>query len=401
MMTATPDLSGLTRDQQSLVSKMLNPDYKSRQGAEYFLERIVKAMAPTNVRKKNYLATVNVASKQKPATKTAERDSPKVSSPKNAPMQNQKEASKVKRPLFEPMPTGIFWMLLKVFTLGIAYLIVRNLHSDLSYKNLSDRQRQKYRRLYLLVYVPFGGGIALGYLAPKFGSAKMLYLAGLAFASSTLALTTGSTYFTILSIIWTIMGLNVAAKIESSGEFNDWNAALRNRLNFKMNAKKPVKNKKAKKKKSFASPAVAMQRVSETSPEDRAFAEDENGKPIFPLTWGDITGEIYSVLISSKRGRFSFEVESPSLTGLFFQGYLESDGSATIECAADLSVRPKISISQKDALVKLGWEPPTQKLPNFLRLMDLEESDGGELADFMCTTIRVGYQVPLEGLRIH
>jgi hypothetical protein len=32
--------------------------------------------------------------------------------------------------------------------------------------------------------------------------------------------------------------------------------------------------------------------------------------------------------------------------------------------------------------------------------MDLEDSDAGELAEFMALTIRSGYQVPIEGMRI-
>lgn len=401
MMSVNPDLAGLTKRQHELVVKMLNPDFKNRPSAEYFLELIVKAMAPTNVRKKNYLSTLNakVSAKPKPAVQV--RNKPAVSPVKTSSPNNAKDALEVKRPLFEPMPSGFWWTLIKIVTLGIAFLVVRNLHSDSSFKDLSDAQRRKYRRLYLLVYIPFAGGIAVAYLAPKFGSLKMLYLAGLAFLSSAFALSTGSTYFTLLSIIWTILGLNTSAKIESSGSFTDWNLALKNRLSSKTKSPKPQKTKKSKKQKSSAPSGVAVQRISETSPEDRAFAEDENGKPLYPLTWGDITSEIYSALISSKNGRFSFDVESPQLTGLFFQGYLESDGSATIECAADLSVRPKITIAQKEALVKLGWEPPTQKLPNFIKFMDLEDSDGGELSQFMSTTIRVGYQVPIEGLRIN
>jgi hypothetical protein len=219
----------------------------------------------------------------------------------------------------------------------------------------------------------------------------MLSLGALAFTSSTFAIATGNSWFAILSIVSTIVGLNIGAKIESSGDYDSWKVALTRRSN---SATTKTSTEKRKKQKSSA-------KFSDTAPEDRAFDEDENGKPVFPLTWGDIAAEIYGVLISSKNGRFSFDVESPNLTGLFFQGYLESDGTATIECAADLSVRPKITIAQKEALVKLGWEPPTQKLPNFLRLMDLEDSDGGVLSEFMCTTIRVGYKVPIEGLRIY
>ena len=57
-------------------------------------------------------------------------------------------------------------------------------------------------------------------------------------------------------------------------------------------------------------------------------------------------------------------------------------------------------MAQLEALVALGWESPTSKNPNFLKLMDLEDSDAGELAEFMALTIRTGYQVPIEGMRI-
>lgn len=399
MMSAQHDLSGLTKDQQTLVSKMLHPDYKNRPTAEYFLERIVKAMAPTNIRKKNYLAARpekktkgQVNSLDKPAVK-AKIAAPAKSNTKAVQSRNAKDL-----PLHEPMPIGFWWTILKIFTLGVAHLVVKNLHSSREYANLNNDQRKKYRRRYLFVYLPFAGGILVAYLAPKFGSVRMLYLGALAFISSTFAIATGNAYFTILSIVWTIFGLNTGAKSESSGDYKSWRMALMRSSNSTTIKNKPEKRKKRKRS---AKLSDSPNKLYDTAPEDRAFEEDENGKPIFPLTWSDIAAEIYSVLISSKNGRFSFDVESPNITGLFFQGYLESDGSATIECAADLSVRPKISIAQKEALVKLGWEPPTQKLPNFLRLMELEESDGGELAEFMCTSIRVGYKVPIEGLRIY
>jgi hypothetical protein len=230
----------------------------------------------------------------------------------------------------------------------------------------------------------------------------MLYLSALAFISFGIGYANTQAYFSILGIIWTIFGLNTAAKLESSGDYVDWNVALKAKFKRSSDGKKPKPSKEPKKKeKSRAKEAKVEAPVIAHKPvEDRAFAEDENGQPVFPLTWGDISAEIYGVLISAKKDRFSFDVVSPNIDGLYFQGYLESDGSATIECAADLSVRPKITVSQKDALVKLGWEPPTSKNPNFLKLMDLEDSDAGELAQFMSVTIRSGYQVPIEGMRI-
>jgi serine/threonine protein kinase len=397
-----PALDGLTKQQIDLVTKMMHFNYHERPDARYFLERVVRAMAPTNIRKKNFVAEFGNSGGQanRPKPAIIKKPAPKVA---NKPAPKPKIEKPVKTSnvsYFEPLPTGPWWMFLKIVTLGIAYLVVRNLHSNPTYANLNDQQRRKYRRLYLLSYIPFGGGIAIGYLAPKFGSVRMLYLGTLALVSSGLGLAMNQTYYTLLSVIWTIFGFNVAAKLESSGEYSDWNVALKAKFKRGSDSKEPKPTKVSKKKVQAKEPEVSSPMIAPEPSEDRAFAEDENGQPVFPLTWGDISAEIYGVLISSKKDRFSFDVESPALHGLYFQGYLESDGTATVECAADLSVRPKITVSQKEALVNLGWEPPTSKNPNFLKLMDLEDSDAGELAEFMALTIRVGYQVPIEGLRV-
>ena len=401
-----PKLDGLAKQQIDLVTKMMRFNYHERPDAKYFLDRVVRLMAPTNVRKKNYIALHGLADGKMPKAKpVVKKVSPKPAPQKPAPSPSgvKKKPSQPKPErvsnvaYFESLPSGIWWVVLNIVTLGVAYLVVRNLHSNPMYENLDNQQRRKYRRLYLLAYIPFGGGIAISYLAPRFGSIRMLYLSALAFVSSLLGLALNQTYFTILSIIWTVFGLNVGAKLESSGEYTDWNVAFKARLKrgSKDKAVKPAKEKKSSKSKKEQAVAVVP-----TPSAERAFAEDEKGRPVFPLTWGDISAEIYGVLISAKKDRFSFDVVSPNIDGLYFQGYLESDGSATIECAADLSVKPKITVAQLEALVALGWEPPTSKNPNFLKLMDLEDSDAGELAEFMALTIRSGYQVPIEGMRI-
>ena len=400
-----PKLDGLAKQQIDLVTKMMRFNYHERPDAKYFLERVVRLMAPTNVRKKNYIALHGLpdgkAHRAKPAAAGAKRpqSGPRVAK-KPSPSAKPVKASNVS--YFEPLPTGPWWIFTNFITFGVAYFVVRNLHSNPTYANLSNRQRRKYRRLYFVVYIPFGGPISVAYLAPKFGSARMLYLSALAFISFGIGYANSQAYFSILGIIWTIFGLNTAAKLESSGDYVDWNVALKSKFKRSSGGKKskPSKQPKKKEKGKAREPKVEAPVIAHMPVEDRAFAEDENGQPVFPLTWGDISAEIYGVLISAKKDRFSFDVVSPNIDGLYFQGYLESDGSATIECAADLSVRPKITVSQKDALVKLGWEPPTSKNPNFLKLMDLEDSDAGELAQFMAVTIRSGYQVPIEGMRI-
>ena len=112
-------------------------------------------------------------------------------------------------------------------------------------------------------------------------------------------------------------------------------------------------------------------------------------------TWEEVE-KFFVQALSSKRGkRFIFEIESSVYNDIYFQGYSEPDLSRTIEAAADLSVRPKLSDKQKLSMSAIGWDLPSEDLPNFIMFLESAESGDRSLAQIFTKTLREGYGLEL------
>jgi serine/threonine protein kinase len=125
--------------------------------------------------------------------------------------------------------------------------------------------------------------------------------------------------------------------------------------------------------------------------------EGENGAQLVATqrTWAEVE-TFFIQALSNKRGkRFIFEIESNIYTDIYFQGYSEPDLSRTIEAAADLSVRPKLSDKQKLAMSVIGWDLPSEDLPNFIMFLESAESGDRSLAQIFTKTLREGYGLEL------
>jgi hypothetical protein len=125
--------------------------------------------------------------------------------------------------------------------------------------------------------------------------------------------------------------------------------------------------------------------------------EGENGAQLVATqrTWAEVE-TFFIQALSNKRGkRFIFEIESNLYTDIYFQGYSEPDLSRTIEAAADLSVRPKLSDKQKLAMSVIGWDLPSEDLPNFIMFLESSESGDRSLAQIFTRTLREGYGLEL------
>lgn len=141
--------------------------------------------------------------------------------------------------------------------------------------------------------------------------------------------------------------------------------------------------------------------ISQFSPRSEpAFDSDENGNPIYPASWADIQMRFYELIDQIGRKQFVIHIESISVTGIFIQGYFESDGSLTVECAADLSVRPKISKQQLDNLLSIGWEPPSRQIPNFIMFLDKTSSNPEKISELFVRTLRDGYLVSVDEVEV-
>ena len=125
--------------------------------------------------------------------------------------------------------------------------------------------------------------------------------------------------------------------------------------------------------------------------------EGEEGSQVVATqrTWEEVE-RFFVQALSSKRGkRFIFEIESSVYNDIYFQGYSEPDLSRTIEAAADLSVRPKLSDKQKLSMSAIGWDLPSEDLPNFIMFLESAESGDRSLAQIFTKTLREGYGLEL------
>ena len=130
--------------------------------------------------------------------------------------------------------------------------------------------------------------------------------------------------------------------------------------------------------------------------ESIAPAEPAQGERL--RNWDDVRHVVRSAIEERRGKQFVLEMETHDIEGIFFQGYSEENGAVTIEAAADLSVRPRISDTQHQAMIRLGWEPPSDGLPNYIRFLELRDSSPEAVADLIIRTLRDGYGVTLDSL---
>jgi serine/threonine protein kinase len=141
-----------------------------------------------------------------------------------------------------------------------------------------------------------------------------------------------------------------------------------------------------------SSPKEKMTVALKQSAKDAA-RERQEDSPIagFHRSWDEVE-KFFVQALSDKRGkRFIFEIESDIYTDIYFQGYSEPDLSRTIEAAADLSVRPKLSDKQKLSMSVIGWDLPSEDLPNFIMFLESDESSDHSVAKIFTKTLREGY----------
>jgi hypothetical protein len=94
------------------------------------------------------------------------------------------------------------------------------------------------------------------------------------------------------------------------------------------------------------------------------------------------------------------EIISNEYTGIYFQGYSEPGGYITVEAASNISVQPPLQIENRKGLIKIGWEPPSDGLPNFIKFLDLKESENSEIAKLFVETLQSGYLLKLGSFKI-
>ena len=115
-------------------------------------------------------------------------------------------------------------------------------------------------------------------------------------------------------------------------------------------------------------------------------------------SWDLLESDICSILESGSIERLNLSFDSPETKGVYFQGFREEGGYITIEASANLSVQPNITKEQNKSLIALGWEPPSPGFPNYIKYLDLLQSNAVQISQIITETLREGYKIPLPGL---
>ncbi len=114
---------------------------------------------------------------------------------------------------------------------------------------------------------------------------------------------------------------------------------------------------------------------------------------------GAASGRYNSILTESGIDSFNIEFAQPLISGIYFQGYREKSGCITIEAAANLSVRPELTREQGRNIIRAGWEPPVDDNPNYVKFLDLTQSNLEFIVALIIKTLKEGYVVAIDGLQ--
>jgi len=117
-------------------------------------------------------------------------------------------------------------------------------------------------------------------------------------------------------------------------------------------------------------------------------------------SWDEVKETFKAALAKHQGSRFIIEILSAEYQDIYFQGYAEPDGAWTIEAAADLSVRPLLTEDQKVKMSMIGWDRPSEGLPNFIMFLEADESENEDIAEIFTKSLRDGYGLSITKFRV-
>jgi len=138
-------------------------------------------------------------------------------------------------------------------------------------------------------------------------------------------------------------------------------------------------------------PAAVVELVSEVSDPNATTGDN---------SWSVVESTIFEYLAGRKGRQFTIEILSSTYSGIYFQGYSEPGGYITVEAASNISVKPPLETENRKGLIKIGWEPPSDGLPNFIKFLDLKESENVEIAKLFVETLRDGYKLEIGTFKV-
>lgn len=109
--------------------------------------------------------------------------------------------------------------------------------------------------------------------------------------------------------------------------------------------------------------------------------------------WGDFERSVINFLVRAGRSQFLLPISAANRRDLYFQGFYDTDGRLTIEAASNNFLDLKMSSDQIQKMVELGWELPSEALPNFIKFLELDESKKPRVAKLIVDSLRTAYGV--------
>jgi serine/threonine protein kinase len=109
--------------------------------------------------------------------------------------------------------------------------------------------------------------------------------------------------------------------------------------------------------------------------------------------WGDFERRVINFLIRAGRSQFLLPISAGDRRDIYFQGFFDTDGRLTLEAVSNNYLDVKMSSGQIQKMVDLGWELPSEALPNFIKFLELDESKKPRVAKLMVESLRAAYGV--------
>lgn len=116
--------------------------------------------------------------------------------------------------------------------------------------------------------------------------------------------------------------------------------------------------------------------------------------------WGDFERDVINFLVRAGRSQFLLPVRAGDRRDIYFQGFFDADGRMTIEAVSNNYLDFKMSPSEIQKMVDLGWELPSKALPNFIKFLELDESKKPRVAKLIVESLRAAYAVSPGSLAI-
>jgi serine/threonine protein kinase len=116
----------------------------------------------------------------------------------------------------------------------------------------------------------------------------------------------------------------------------------------------------------------------------QSFRETDRG-------WKDIEIEVVNFLIKAGRSQFVLPFASKLASEIYFQGFFDSEGRCTLEAVSSEYLEKKLSSDQHSSMLKIGWEPPTEGLPNYIKFLSFDESKKTRIAKLIVESLEHGY----------